>query len=549
MSLLKHGEDAKSPESSIRGGSGRPAISLSDLIVIGLLLLLFLATWKLGAAPTLRYGHDLFAALDAGWRAYSGQRPHVDFYCPYGAAVPLLLSLGMLLSHQTAASVGVASAIAGLCCSLLAYRTAKRTLIPVFQVLVPIFVFLLAAAPSCLGEVLPSNAMYYTRWSFGLLAVILLECMMAERSGLADGVSTGLALALLFFLKLNMFFVGLGILIPSLVLLSRRARLKGMTLGTASAAVVMSLYLKMHLAALWHDYGIILHAKAGATPLASVLLLARSYWAVLVCLLLLAVPVRIAKQEWRGRVYFPLMAFAVFAADMLSLATNNQGPSTPLSAFFALICVSQLVAGGSWKTRAPSNQFLAPILKFLLVLCGGLFVLSFACMDAVVYYQACVIKVKGIEPPLRFATASFSDYETFGNEPGPDGRPTDGVFLVAKVNDGLDLLSQNSTGIESVAVLDFVNPFSFGLKRSPNRGGAVYLAYQNDFNDEFKPDPAFVLGTADLVMIPRSPGLPTDEFEAVLRNYGPYLQLHFEPSAESAQWIMWRHRKGDLVLR
>ena len=74
--------------------------------------------------------------------------------------------------------------------------------------------------------------------------------------------------------------------------------------------------------------------------------------------------------------------------------------------------------------------------------------------------------------------------------------------LVEYINEGCDLLNQYRQPQDSVAALNFTNPFSFGLKMKPSRGGTTWLQYGNNF-DEAGPSPERIFGDASLVMLPK----------------------------------------------
>ena len=63
------------------------------------LLIICGATAFVGAVPTRIFGHDDFFLLDNGWRIVCGQRPHLDFYSPWGPV--MFLVVGMTCPPKT----------------------------------------------------------------------------------------------------------------------------------------------------------------------------------------------------------------------------------------------------------------------------------------------------------------------------------------------------------------------------------------------------------------------------------------------------------------
>lgn len=115
--------------------------------------------------------------------------------------------------------------------------------------------------------------------------------------------------------------------------------------------------------------------------------------------------------------------------------------------------------------------------------------------------------------------------------------------LVEYINEGCDLLNQYRQPQDSVAALNFTNPFSFGLKMKPSRGGTTWLQYGNNF-DEAGPSPERIFGDASLVMLPK---LFSDKtlVGTLPRIYGPFLRAHYTLAAESLNWQLYRRRDSE----
>ena len=110
------------------------------------------------------------------------------------------------------------------------------------------------------------------------------------------------------------------------------------------------------------------------------------------------------------------------------------------------------------------------------------------------------------------------------------------------VNEGYGLLNQHRRA-DTVASLDFTNPFSFGLGMSP-LGRRHLAAVRHDFDDA-GPSPERVFGDASLVMLPK---LFSDKTlaDSVPRLYGPFLKQHYALEAESLNWSLYRRRDGKI---
>src|ERR1039458_8203493 len=53
-----------------------------------------------GAPPAYRFPEDYGQFLDGAWRLLNGQRPHIDFYSPYGVFVYVPTAMGLALTHS-----------------------------------------------------------------------------------------------------------------------------------------------------------------------------------------------------------------------------------------------------------------------------------------------------------------------------------------------------------------------------------------------------------------------------------------------------------------
>lgn len=117
------------------------------------------------------------------------------------------------------------------------------------------------------------------------------------------------------------------------------------------------------------------------------------------------------------------------------------------------------------------------------------------------------------------------------------GLTTSEMDFVTYVNDGLDLLRHVSTARETVATFDFSDPFSYALERPPFRGGSIAMQDHFTFSDRFRPSADWLLGGADVVMVPKYPVVPLQPLQEM---YGAFLNSRFHLAAESARWFLYR---------
>src|SRR5208337_1301460 len=196
------------------------------------LLVICGATAFVGAVPTRIFGGDNFFLLDNGWRIVCGQRPHLDFFSPWGPVMFLLVGMGLSLAGGSVNGIGYGNAIAGLIIGLWALRLSRGRLASWYGFIFGLFLVLLVTSPYPLGywPYLSSHSMLYNRYGYALLGLVLLECTQRKEGAHRDagempgGLSTGALAAVALFLKASYFAVCLPLIAASL--LFRRPNLK-----------------------------------------------------------------------------------------------------------------------------------------------------------------------------------------------------------------------------------------------------------------------------------------------------------------------------------
>ena len=219
------------------------------------------------------YSHDGVATLDGAWRVLNGQTPHADFYTPLGPGIYLWTAFGLLLSHGGPEGLGYSQAAAGFLLGLWMYWLGGRRLRHLPAILMCVTVVLLSLNPVSVGETPPyTSCMPYNRYGYALVALLLVEAVAGvvagvPRAGKADelrgGISTGVVVATLLFLKIS-YFVGAVFLIAALIPCRKqtRARWTGLFCGFGAVFLAFLAYLRFNLVPMWDD----LRMVAGAKP-------------------------------------------------------------------------------------------------------------------------------------------------------------------------------------------------------------------------------------------------------------------------------------------
>jgi hypothetical protein len=507
-------------------------VDLAAALIWGLLTVLAI---EIGFVPVNRYSHDLFIPLDGAWRVLNGQRPHADFTTVLGPVYYLVEAMGVALAGTTAKGLAYSNIIASAVLTAWAYLICRKRIRPGAALALTVFTFILSFAPLALGDpdlTWHTYAMVYTRWGVALMCILLVECVVPWETSMA-GISTGIVCALLLFLKVNLFVIAAGLVGTSFILLWNGRRVLGIVAGFSLVTLPMLAYLRFDVAAVWRDLTMVATGRGATLSLLQVFSVAKDNWATLAITAGLGAMIGVAAKN-----RYLIFSVVVFGAGTLLLCTNYQPSGMPLGVAFALICLPDVYA------VLKQGQKVKSVLAGALVVWAAAFIVQSMNTDVLSIVHAALTKPGSADPlSAPFQSPAMAGFLTHGPAVAPE-RPVDGQWLAEYVNDGLALLRENTSPGDSVASLDYVNPFPFALQRPPNLGGAVWLAYGDSFSDRTKPDPARLLGSAAVVMIPKWPTSVRSTFDGTLRIYDPYLKTHFVQAAESRLWIL--ERRNDV---
>ena len=503
----------------------RPTVAGGLLIVIVSLCLVRAYT---GLSGIQVYSHDAFGALDGAWRVLQGQKPHADFYTPLGPLIYLVTAFGLLISHGGAEGFGYSQALCGFLLGVWTYRLSRRRLGHLPTILMCLTVVLLAINPSSVGEPPPNTScMAYNRYGYALVALLLVESAASgesagRRTELWGGMSTGVVLALLLFLKIS-YFVG-GLALASMLIPCRtqvKERWVGVVCGFLPVLLVFWAYLGFDLVPMWNDLRMVAGSK---TPRMSWFIVNNLYLSVAFYLAFIFAAASFlssagARPAARG---VRIAGVAVCLAGIFLLSTNFQFLGLPLSAIMAVLVLKQIasqpLAGNSKTVR-----------HAVLLVWGSLIVAGSLNYEAMgLGFGASQKRSWEATPHASFNAGVLAGFRTFEKS------------YVELVNDGLWLVNRHRCPDDTVMSLDFSNPFSYALGMRPAPGGATTLHYRGNFSEARHPAPERLFGQASLVM---APVVPSDKglIFSIPRIYGPYLSAHFHLIGESPGWRLYRH--------
>jgi hypothetical protein len=527
--------------------AGRDSRRLAALICLLALCAVAGAAACIGAVRTFYYGYDIFVPLDGAWRFICGQRAHIDFYSCWGPLQYIVFGAGLMLAGNSINGFGYGLALAALTLGISTWVVCRRRMFPVPAILASIAVALLTAAPFPLGlrPTTLSHAMSYNRWGFALIGIVLLEAFSSpadRRDALVGGLIAGACCAAALFVKASYFLVGATVIAVSMLVARQRPRLVGIAAGAAAVSLVIVSYLHFDLRAMFTDLAIAGAARKNGMSLWGL------RWAVLdelpSFLPLLAAAILLAFDPWRRRgeslavQYSPLLASVlVLFGGALLMFSNAQIGGFPMIMLFALVISNEALR------RSLGTMQAAPYYCAIVAIAGVSFLPGFTA-DAAGTAYGLIQRVRPLPSNVaRFHSAQLSKLVLMDV---PDGRDwetrSNGANYVEYINDAVDLIQKNSLPSESAMAFDTIDPLPYALLRKPPEGGYIAMAIDNSYSDEKKPSPERLFGNVDIVMYPKYPAGAEVHWQALRRNYEPYLRSHFSQCAESSRWLLFRRR-------
>jgi hypothetical protein len=514
------------------------------------LLLDLVAVAALSCGPTNVFHNDALLLLDDGWRVLNGQVPHRDFHTPLGPVEFLVVAAGMKLSHGSAQGIAIGIAAFGLALGVWAWLVSRNRMPPLLASLATAWTVLTATCPTPLGfdPRYLSCAMIYNRQGYAVLGIILIECAFArERNRFWGGFSSGLALALLVFLKLNFFGVAALTLLAT-VSLSRAAlsRVWGICAGAATLALALFVYPRFSFAAFFADMSFVAHARGSSLNIAGLLhgaalcVRSGSFW--LVIAMALGVVILSPPQERRhGRILtLTLLSVIVLASGPLFLQTNSLENRCQLASLWIIVLldpVSELhlrLKANKLATLALTAACLGGIAAaFVPDVSSTLNLLSYSTSSK--QASGIIIPAPGMEKMRFYDSTSFYDKVKFG-----DG---DGAYYAEILVDGMNLLNTQTRPDETILALGFHNPFSYLLRRTPAAGGSSYLFVGNSMSENHMLPSSSVLDHADLMILPENEGTHRASDQFIQSYYGDDLLRNFDFVANSNYWELYRRKR------
>jgi len=344
------------------------------------------------------------------------------------------------------------------------------------------------------------------------------------------------------------FTYGIMALVLLLALIPYRAqsrhRFIGFLLGAVVSSVPIFWYLDFQLAALLRNLALVASAKH--VPIADAGLRVMAYAQTILLLALFAAlsawspgPIGRINANWQSALQRAWAVAVVSLASLGLLLSNAQLEGLPLA---ALICV--IVASEMLYLQKPPECDSRTSVASSLVLVGLLVPVANLLFWNSGAYAFALLRAAGIRgaSDLPIASPVASDFKTSKTFlMGLHTRP-----YTDYVNEGLDLLKNNSSPNDSIVTLDFANPFPFLLQRRPASSGTTCLHYEATFDETHHQSPEQLLGDTTVVMWPKT-YVEAGIGSGIEKIYGDAVRQRFTPVAETPMWRLLRRKPSSLA--
>jgi len=516
---------------------------------------------------------DAAFLLDGGWRLSNGQRPHTDFYSPLGAVPLLLVAAGMWLAGPTVHALATGYILIFPPVTLWAWGLARPRFPAIPALLLASLIGFLLVGTRCLATspLLATYAMEYNRLGWSLLCLILVQALVrtatstSARRQFLEGLSTGAALGLLAFTKINYLSMGLaGVTAGVLLFGTTRRTVLGMTLAFGLVTLGLLVYLRLDLAAMLGDLRMLSGVQRPEQRIDDLraVLVVNPLWLGLLLALALGLSLTLpGLAVWQKPWTWPrsiLAALALIGIGIIVCSTNAQRTDIPPFAVAALLLTESYrrlwhadgPTPGSWR-GAYFAASLACVFVGGIIVTGDINSIGHSLAVRFLQPETQAAAARPDAAPLRDLVLPLC-----AEDPGYATRPVEEVVLTwpaddfhtayqygAWLNDGIALARRHARPDDRIFTLDWVNPFPFALGLPSPRGSSLFWHNGRVTDQEHHPPAERVFAEVTLVMVPRR-SLQPGETAFLRETYGHILNTDFEKVGESRLWQAFRRKSG-----
>ena len=510
----------------------------SDWLTAGfavVLALLGFALFALPGATVQGYGFsDLFTFFDWINALERGRLPHVDFHTPVGALSYFIPYLGRQAAGQYAGALETAGALVAAPMLALAWAALRGRATPGVALLFLTAVFGLVCVPWNPGDGagMATHIGFYNRWGWAALAVLFLLGVSTPRNGgwCADAVVVAAVLLFLFFLKMSYFVAAFAFVLGLGLLLRRfaRAAVAGLALFAAVVAFVQAAtgMVLPYLQDMW--------ATVQATGLVWPLMFRLNLLSIWPLCVLAAAACALTMRKGAALRDAAMPAFGL-AACVLVAAQNAE-----MASAFALL---PTFVQASALSRGRHELWVAmPWRPRPLAMLGlmALFLLPQMAGQAVAGAFHVNIARMGGDAWGRYQTVAAPRVGLIHTWAG------DGLEYARTLRSGHALLRSAQPPCETVAALDFAQPFAALLELPPSRSFLWAVHVGRAVSPDHAPPAASLFADVQCAMQPKHPLEPKSK-AFLLKTYGSYLGKTFRLQAENADWQLLRKRHPNAA--
>lgn len=543
--------------------------------------------------------HDVFFVVDASWRSYSGQTPHIDFETSIGQAFYWPYYVASNLAGPSILNVLHANLLVGALILLLGFAVLPARFPPLI-----LFLCLgLAVVTAMTGRSVDEGVFTYDHlapynrwgWSFAIIGALTATVpprVPGRMQDTLDAVCLAIALSVLYYLKISFFIPVFGLTTGAVLL--RVLKLKTFLITLACLAALMLAveaafgnnlqYLNdLHRAAainLSEGRGLLRDTKAlfsflvgGVFGIGALLILfaagplerpkawMQMWWQTIAIVSLVIGAAAVARIQ-----NHPRWEIAMFGAALLVAAELGRRKATELQ---AKAVPGELSLGLlSWRAGIAAAVILFGVATVMVRDAASAFshmvesrraahclspALRGTPMERLVFPRAnLLVSTAGGE-------GSCSDIATkpFGKEPLASDAAEYRRLLRT-----ITLLRQHVRPGDVILLLDFANPYPFIFRSPAPRGAVAWWDRGRTFSAKIHPDPAALLHGADFVIqtdyavqMPEPWPGPLARLRAYLKPvadnelgtgqdlwaiYGPAVRERFHPIARTGEATIWQ---------
>ncbi|MBB4481417.1 hypothetical protein [Rhizobium etli] len=511
-------------------GTARPAVQLNWWRAIVPCIGLFLAGLLAlpGATVTTKYVNDLFVFLDGAHRIAAGQVPNVDFHTPLGPLTFYIPAVGYALSGSMGAAMPVGLSLLILLFSLVAAEIVGSRMHWPLGLLLASCLLLMLAVPANPGERIGelSFAMFYNRigWaSLGLLLVMYLCRLPGATSGKgADAACASFLVLLMLYTKITYGVVGLAFLV--FMLFDRRQTgWVALAFGIVAASI---LAIEM----IWGggvnyllDISLAGKNSGGLPTMTAIGHVVRHNFADLLAYLAVAVILLSLTPTYRHVLF---VGFCMTSGILLIEQNFQFFGILTLGASAAVL--SESLFRAELRSRYARARIALPLLVAFLLMTAA--VGNAASLAIHAYYSAGgrgeavpLPAFSGVRLVEMWSAGQFEYFQRYNRT----------------LADASAALSQLDAGSKRVAVLDFVNPFSAGLRLTPPAGDSVWYHWGRTLGPEYHPAAKEMFAEVDLILDPKWP-IEIWTGDGMRDIYAHYIARHYDLVRETAEWRIYR---------